>query len=90
MDFVEAELAAYDAEFFNKALYTPERGVVGLVRTPASQLVVEDDTAGVGGQVSEVFNIIMRNSGSTVQSYQWDVLAVGTASYDTIPDPIVP
>jgi len=90
MDFVEAELAAYDAEFFNEALYTPEGGVIGLIRTPASQLVVEDNAPGVGGQVCKVFNIIMRDAGSSMQSYQRDVLAVGTASYDTIPDPIAP
>jgi len=60
---------AYDSEFFNKTLYAPEGGVIGLIGPSTPQLVVEDNAPGVGGHVYKVFNVIVRDPGSSVQSY---------------------
>ena len=47
VNLVKAWLAAYNPEFLNKAIDTPERGVVGFVGTPAPELIVENDSPGV-------------------------------------------
>ncbi len=67
MHFLKTQCTADDAYFFNGALYGPERGIIGLVGAPASELVVEDDTAGLGGQCRHVYDVVVGNAGSTMQ-----------------------
>src|SRR5436305_7214173 len=48
MDLLKCEGAAHYAELLDKTLHAPERGVAGLVGTPAAELIIEDDPASVG------------------------------------------
>ena len=83
MDPVQAECGANGIDLANEALDAPERRIVGLVRSPATQLVIEDHRAPLG-QAGERFEIVVAGPGPAVQQKQRHA-ALADAP---VPDPV--
>ena len=69
MQPLQAERRPYLSDLLDEALHGPQAEVVGTVRLPAAQLVVEDDPAPVG-QRFQRFQVVVGEAGAAVQAQQ--------------------
>jgi hypothetical protein len=88
---IKAERVPDSADLVDECLHDPQGGVIGVIRFPAPELVVEDDRTPGVRQVQQVFQIVVGESRSTVQDQQWQ-LAVrsGKITDHLVPRPVSP
>jgi hypothetical protein len=81
---VEPERLTDDRELLDEAVDLPERSVVGAVRAPAPELVVEDDRP-PAGELLEILQVVVREAWASVEAEKRNTAALADAPVPDAP-----
>ena len=85
MDPIEAQRVAYGADLRDEEVDREERRVVGQIRLPAAELVVEDRPTAGGDQRFQRLEVVVRRAWAAVEEQDGELSCVLSASDDPVP-----